>query len=387
MKSGNYTFKNRVKLVAGGEEFFSLLLGLIGKAHTSIFLQFYIFSDDVTGSSVVEALKKAAAKGVNIYLMADGYASQHLSKKFIDDLKKSGIHFKLFEPLFRSQKFYFGRRMHHKLVVIDGLYSVVGGINISDRYNDLPDQPGWLDVALYCEGEASFQLHQTCHKMWNDRKVQDNISKKEIETFCNTIEKKEYHSVRVSRNDWVKRKNEIWNNYLYMFRHAKEQITIMCSYFLPGGSIRKAMIRAAKRGVVIRVILAGRSDVMVAKHAERFLYRLLLKYNIHIYEYQETVLHAKIATYDNRWVTAGSYNVNNISAYASLELNLDVRNRPFAEATEKKLELIIGENCKQITNENYKSSTNFFRRLWQRFCYFFINSMLNLFTFYFKQEE
>ncbi len=137
----------------------------------------------------------------------------------------------------------------------------------------------------------------------------------------------------------------------------------------------------------IKVILAGISDIKVAKHAERYLYDWMLKNKIEIYEYQETVLHAKVATYDSSWVTVGSYNVNNISAYASLELNMDVRNKELALYIEKKLEEIITRHCKQITKDNYFSSTHFFRRLWQRICYSFINNVLNLFTFYFKQEE
>jgi cardiolipin synthase len=172
-----------------------------------------------------------------------------------------------------------------------------------------------------------------------------------------------------------------------MLLHAEKEVIIMCSYFLPGRAIRKAMAKASKRGVMIKTILAGPSDVMIAKHAERYLYDWLLKNNIRIFEYQKTVLHAKIALYDNRWVTIGSYNVNNISAYASLELNLDIRNRPFAVSTATFLNQIMNTDCKEITRENYASATGFFRRLWQRLCYGFINNMLSLFTFYFKQEE
>lgn len=161
----------------------------------------------------------------------------------------------------------------------------------------------------------------------------------------------------------------------------------MCSYFLPGRLFRKRLSQAVKRGVKVKVILAGPSDVMMAKNAERYLYEWLLKNNIEIYEYQKTVLHAKVAEYDNLWSTIGSYNVNNISAYASLELNLEIRNNEFSKKVENELEQIIAGECKPITKENYSSSTNFARRIWQRFCYGFINNVLKLFTFYFKQEE
>lgn len=387
MAHAGYTLHNRVRLITGGKEYFSLLHEIVGRAVKSVYLQYYIFDNDETGSSLKLELEKAAARGVAVFLLVDGYASQKLPGQFVAELRQAGVKFKWFEPLFRSKKFYFGRRMHHKVVVADGLYSLVGGINICNRYNDLPGKPGWLDTALYCEGEAASELYQICRQMWGTKPAADDIQHTGLEKFLEAVPEKDFHSVRVRQNDWVKRKNEVWKSYMYMFLHAKEYITIMCSYFLPGRAFRKAMSKAVKRGVRINVILAGPSDVMVAKHAERYLYDWLLKNNIGIYEYQKTVLHAKMAVYDDRWVTVGSYNVNNISAYASLEMNLDVRNKPFAADAAAALENIIRHDCKKITRGNYRSTASFFRRLWQRICYRFINSMLSLFTFYYKQEE
>ena len=125
--------------------------------------------------------------------------------------------------------------------------------------------------------------------------------------------------VRIRRNDWVRRKNEITATYVSMLRTANKQITILCSYFLPVKVIRKQMVYAVKRGVSIRVIAAGRSDVMLAKYAERWLYDWLLRNGIELYEYQRNVLHGKIAVSDDEWITIGSYNINNISTYAGIE--------------------------------------------------------------------
>ena len=160
----------------------------------------------------------------------------------------------------------------------------------------------------------------------------------------------------------------------------------MCSYFIPGILYRRKLVQAVKKGVRVRVILAGISDIKMAKYAERFLYEWMLKNKISIYEYQETVLHAKVATYDGSWTTVGSYNVNNISAYASLELNLDIRNKDFAKATGVMMENIIRDHCKEITTENYLNKVNIFVRILQRFSYGFFNTVLKLFTFYFRQE-
>ena len=382
-----YSSRNRVKLVKGGREYFSLLKELIDNAGKSIHLQFYIFLNDETGTVVIEALKAAASRGVFIYLHLDGYASQALPKRCVHDMREAGINVKWFEPFFRSRHFYFGRRLHHKVVVVDGIYSLVGGVNICDRYNDMPGDPAWLDMALYCEGEASFILNNTCYNMWGDKEIVPAIGWEEVDRYCKEIPEAEQVQVRIRRNDWVKRKKEVWGSYLNMFNKAEKQITIMCSYFLPGRIFRRRLAQATRKGVKIKVILAGISDIMMAKHAERYLYEWLLKNNIEVYEYQDTVLHAKVATYDSSWTTIGSYNVNNISAYASLELNMEISNNSFALVTENFLEDISSRHCKKITKENYAASTHFFRRLWQRFCYGFINNTLNLVTFYFKQEE
>lgn len=387
IKSDTYTHRNKVQMVKSGQPFFTLLNQLIEKAVNTIYLQFYIFLEDKTGMEVMESLKAASRRGIRVFLHLDGYASRRLSGQSIADMREAGVEVKWFEPLFRSKHFYFGRRLHHKVVVLDGLYSLVGGINVSDRYNDMPGVPAWLDMALYCEGEASFELQNVCRDLWGNKKNLPPVNTMLMENFCRQIPLQKQVTVRVRRNDWVKRKSEIWKSYLEMFSKAEKSIIIMCSYFLPGSLFRKKIAEAVKRGVKVKVILAGTSDIMIAKHAERYLYSWLLKNGVEIYEYQETVLHAKMAACDSNWVTIGSYNVNNISAYASLELNMDVKNQSFAINTEKELGDIIRNHCKSITTESYTSSVHFFKRLWQKICYSFINNVLNLFTFYFRQEE
>ncbi len=383
-----YTSRNRISLVHSGEDYFSLLLRLIDKAKLTIHLQTYIYENDKTGREVGEALKSAAQRGVSVYLHVDGYASQKLRGEFRHDLEKAGVHFKFFEPLLNSRHFYFGRRLHQKVVVVDGIYSLVGGLNIGDRYNDVRGKKAWYDVALYAEGEVSYHLHLICNRMWRRRrKLRDRIRKEVVEEFSNSIAKDERQMVRVRQNDWVKRKSEVWNTYRLLFAHANKTIIIMSSYFLPGRTYRKLLSRASARGVKVKVILAGKSDVILSKNAERYLYDWLLRKNIEIYEYQKTVLHAKMSVADEEIVTIGSFNVNNISAYASLELNLDIKSPAFGSYIRQVMNEIISKDCQQITRENYISSANFFRRLWQKTSYLVVNWLLTLFTFYFKQED
>lgn len=383
----DFTTQNRVRLVRGGKEYFDLMLQMIERARDTIHLQTYIYDDDKTGILVADALKAAVKRKVSVYLLADGYASQVMSKKFIQELKAAGIHFRFFEPLFRSKHFYFGRRLHHKVIVVDTHSAMVGGLNISDRYNDLPGQPAWLDFALYAEGEVARELCVLCWKTWKGFPPRMGITPCEMQDLKWNILPHEASRVRMRRNDWVRRKNQISRSYLEMLRHAESHITILCSYFLPGRVISRNMVQAVKRGVKVKVILAGLSDVMLAKYAERYIYGWMLRNNIEIYEYQGNVLHGKLSVCDSQWLTIGSYNVNNISAYASIELNLDVHNPAFARQVEETLEQIIRENCVQITYEKYARITNIFTRFIRWCSYQFIKLCFYLFTFYFRQRS
>ncbi|RXK62641.1 phospholipase [Lacibacter luteus] len=384
--SSAYSTHNEVQLIRGGADYFETLLELVNNAQYSVHLQTYIFDADETGTMVANALMDAARRGVQVYLLLDGYASQHLPEPFILQLKQSGIFFRWFEPVFRSRRFYVGRRLHHKLLVVDAVHSMVAGVNISNRYNDMPGQKAWLDWAVHAKGEVSAELFNLCVEVWN-KAGWGKKRKHQLQSEAQLHLRGKECLVRVRRNDWVRRKNQISRSYLEMFRKATSHITMMSSYFLPGAAFRRNLAHAAKRGVVIKVITAGTSDISMAKHAERYLYRWMFRNNIQLYEYQPNVLHGKLSTYDTRFVTIGSYNINNISAYASIELNLDVQHAAFAQQAEQALEEIITKDCVQITEKEFEKHNTLIKRIWQRICYEMIRLIFFLFTFYFRQRS
>lgn len=382
--SGGYTRFNQIRLVHGGQEYFDMLRELIGRARHSIHLQVYILDPDETGQSIAEALIAAARKGVKIYLLVDGYASQSLSAAFIAPLREAGIHFRFFAPVLKSSNFYFGRRMHQKVLVVDAYYCLVGGINISNKYNDGYGLPAWLDWAMYIEGEAGIELVKVCIDLWTKsaREYRRMLS----HTLLPVDHPRQQCPVRVRRNDWVQRRNQITKSYLEMFRDARSHIYIMSSYFLPGTLLRRNLFKAARRGVKVELILAGVSDIKLAKHAERYIYRRLLRNKIRIFEYRKTILHGKMATYDGRWATVGSYNVNNISAFASIELNVDVQQPECVQIIQGELKEIIRNDCVEVTVEEYRTHYHALQRLVQYASYEIIRLIFYLFTFYFKQR-
>src|SRR6185503_4192047 len=257
----SFSSLNKVELIRGGKPYFDRMLQMIGTARETIHLQTYIYASDETGTMVADALKEAVKRKVRVYLLTDGYASKAMSKTFIRELKAAGIHFRCFNPLFRSKYFDFGRRLHHKVIVVDTMYAMSGGINITNRYNDTADQPAWLDFALYLEGEAAKELCVLCWQSWK------NYPKRMRPTPCDqqkiefTIPEKERADVSVRVNDWVRRKHQISLSYVSMLRNARSHVTILCAYFLPGRLIRHQLRYAANRGVKVKVITAGVSDV------------------------------------------------------------------------------------------------------------------------------
>lgn len=377
-KTGAYSTHNVVALLRGGRDYFARLTSLLQAAENSIYIRIYIWQDDYTGKMIAEHLINAAKRGVNIFILADGYASRSLPENFVHSLSSNNIQFRLFEPFLRSSNFYFGRRMHDKVIVIDEQTALVGGINFADRYNDVDEQPAWLDFAIEVKGETAFELFQYCFKEWN---------KKQAPIFpTHNLNIKEICSARPRYNDWVKGKQQIWKTYFNWFNLAEEEISILCSYFLPGNTLRKRLSLAAKRGVKVKLILSGTSDVALAKYAERYLYRWMMKNGMKIFEYKPTVLHAKLMVVDRHWVTVGSFNVNNISTYASTEVNVDVRNKPFANEVQKMLDNILNNDCIEITADSAIYKAGFFKRMLQRLSYDLIRLILKLTTFYFKRE-
>lgn len=379
-----YSTKNKTTLIRGGQAYFSLMNRLIIEASQSIQLQVYILEADKTGSEVINNLMKAAKRGVTIQVLLDGYASGGLASAIISEMRAAGIKLRFFEPIFKGGNFYFGRRLHHKVLVCDGKYGLAGGINISDRYNDMPGIPAWLDFAVLIEGEAVFELHKLCNQLYAKEKA--DIVELNRQQITNEGWNNLNCAVRVRRNDWVINKNQISATYMEFFRQASKEIVIMSSYFIPSNFFRHNLIQAAKRGVKIKLILAGISDIDIAKDAERYLYRWALHHGIELYEYPKNVLHGKVAICDGRIVSIGSYNINDLSALASIELNIDVNDQHFAQHVQQEFEKIIEQDCIPISNHT-GIKWNFINRLYHWFAYTIVRFLFRIFTFYFRKKK
>jgi cardiolipin synthase A/B len=357
LKKNASSASNHVELIISGKEYFKKLEELIDKADYYIHFQTYVFQDDITGTHIQKALIRAAKRGVKIYLLLDAFGSSALPKKFIHEMTSAGIEFRFYGQLFSRWAVHVSRRMHHKIFVVDGVYSVVGGINISDNYNDTPGSPAWLDFAVLSKGPISLELLLICLRKWKRRRL-----RKIPPEYLNKKNEHENHTqgcfVYARENDPLLNKNQVSSTYRKAFKSAEKEIIIAGGYFIPGFVFRQLMKRAVRRGVEIKIITGSKSDVGVAKNAKQFLYNWMLKNNIEVYEYQVSNVHAKVATVDKEWATVGSYDLNNLSAYSNIELNVDIMNEAFAAHLHNVLEKIIKEDCIQITSDSLMEGYN-----------------------------
>lgn len=345
-----------LELVYSGEDYFSRLETIIRNSQIELHIQMYLFEIDTTGKRIITAIKEAAARKVKIFILLDGLGSLSFPSEIIDELRRSGIQIRFFAPLFSAYTFYLGRRLHQKVVIADAKIALIGGINIADKYHGTLTEAPWLDYAVQLNGTIAQPLEALCRNIYFKKK---RLSSQKIKSVFHV---QEDAVVRILQNDWLKRKNEICDEYIKSIRHAKKEIIIVGSYFLPGIRIIKALNKASKNNVKIKLILTGISDLPMTRRATCFLYSKLLHYNIELYEWNKSVLHGKSAIIDGYWTTIGSFNLNNLSSYGSVEMNVEINSAVFSKMYQSHLNQIIAE-CESITLESLKIKTHFFSRL------------------------
>jgi cardiolipin synthase len=351
-----------VKLVKSGTPFYIKALEIIKNSKRTLHFQTYIFTDDSTGRLVIDALKDAVTRGVNVILMVDAFGSLDLSAHAIKEIEESGIKFRKFSPLFYKHSIRFGRRLHHKIILGDASEALIGGINVEDKYHiDGPETP-WLDYAVYVKGEAvCLYIQSMCEALWKGKRSRIK-RKKLIQAAIHLANKEHLVPVRISQNDWLYRKDRISIGLRHSLKHSRESVIIMASYFLPGGLTRRVLRKAARRNVKIKVILPGVSDVALAKKATMYLYGWMLKLNMEIYEWNKTILHGKVNLVDDKWASIGSYNINHLSHYSSVETNVEVSDAAFCHIVKHELNQIISQ-CHKVTYSEYLEKMN----LWEKF--------------------
>jgi len=236
------------------------------------------------------------------------------------------------------------RRLHRKIVVIDGERAFIGGINYSaDHLGDFGPMAK-QDYAVEVTGPVVAQVHAASKRLMSPV-LQPPSAVRPVTQPAGAST-----AVLVERDNGL-RSTDIETQYLQAFRAAKQRIVVANAYFFPGYRLMRELRNAARRGVEVRLILQGQPDMRWVRALSRLLYNYLLRDGVMIHEYCQRPLHGKVALVDDEWATVGSSNLDPLSLSFNLEANLFIRDRAFNQQLNQHLQALASEQCKAVTLE------------------------------------
>ena len=355
---------HQVQLLQGGKEFFPELVRALDQCVHEVRMETYIFNADPSGELVAAALVRAALRGVAVYLVIDGVGTPALTQDLAERFDRAGVKWRIYKPLgwvglLIPNRW---RRLHRKLVVVDGQMVFCGGINILDDWVD----PNYgrltaprLDFAVRVAGPLVRSAHEVMVQFWWRLHAASNVEHANLPAAWRDLEEA-VKQARLDRadpgkgaavltgdsagtraalllRDNLRNRSRIERAYRRAISDAREEIIIANAYFAPGRKLRKALLHAARRGVRVRLLLQGRYEYFMQFHAVRLVYGVLLGAGVEIHEYSPSFLHAKVAVIDGHWATVGSSNLEPLSLLLAREANVVVDDASFARDLRERL--------------------------------------------------
>lgn len=347
---------NQLSLLENGEAYYPRAFEAIAAAQREVLLESFIVFDDKVGRGLQQALIQAARNGAQVHVLVDGWGSPDLGPSYLQPLLDAGVHWRSFEPVsgFLGRRLNILRRMHRKLLVVDGERAFVGGINYSIDHLSEYGPKAKQDYAVEITGPLATEIHAFCRasldspqparaRWWRraPRSALQPPRGRDAEGAYATF---------VTRDNRAHR-TDIERQYRAALRQARERVVIANAYFFPGWRLLKDLRRAARRGVRVELILQGEPDMPWVKTAAEMLYAHLLRAGVHVHEYCERPLHGKVAVIDGRWATVGSSNLDPTSLGLNLEANVFMHDRAFARVLGGRLDELIEHQCRAVQLE------------------------------------
>lgn len=367
---------HRVLLLPGGQAYFDALVQAIDSSYREVWLETYILHIEGAVVAVVEALLRAARRGVSVRLVVDGAGTPELPERWMQAMASAGVQWHRFLPLqgLRMMAPRRWRRLHRKLCVVDGRLLFCGGINLLDDYIDLnhgPQQVARLDFAVCVSGEMVAQAQRLMAGFWARLQVRHQLEERQFRAAGTSLlgAGAGQWPTHIDVSDWadgaatevawaslmlrdnVRNRTRIERAYRRAVAQAQSEVLIANAYFLPGRPLRQALVQAAARGVRVQLVLQGRYEYFLQYHATRAVYGELLAAGIEIWEYQSGFLHAKVAVIDGRWSTVGSSNLDPLSLLLAREANVVVDDARFAASLRAQLLLRLQGHMSQLLPE------------------------------------
>jgi len=337
---------NRVRVFFRGQDAFGAMLEDLGRAASEILLETYILRDDETGRRFQGALACAAARGVTVRVLADAFGSIHLGRRFWKGFESAGVEARLFHrfgiPL---RRFLF--RDHRKILVVDRRIAYTGGMNIGDEYGSalIPRERVFRDTHARVEGPVAAEMAAVFREGW--RRSDGGDFDLEPVTVAETPGAR----VMVLDSRPGRGAREVSAVLASIVGGSRRRLWMTEAYFAPRRRVGGILGRAVARGVDVRLLLPGRTDVRTVRHAGHGFFAGLLRRGVRIFEYHAAVLHAKSVVADGRVSVIGSSNVDFRSFERNAECNFAIFDAPVAEEMERQFLRDLEESAEVLLPE------------------------------------
>lgn len=379
-----------LQLLDGGRAFFPALIKAFDAATAWIQFETYIFDFHGAGAEVANALARAAARGVTVQVLVDGIGTDPLPDGWRKKFAAAGVEWCVYSPLGADLAALGGlnllrphhwRRLHRKLCVVDQRLVFCGGINVLDDFYD-PNhgelKAPRFDLSVAVTGPLALDAADAMALLWWRVQAGYSARQRHLGTAWETFKAAGYGGRADARQlvsptdfggayssgasgpraalilrDNLRNRSGIERAYRKAIGQARDEIIIANAYFVPGGKLRRALVRAARRGVRVTLLLQGKYEYFMQYHAARPVYGVLLAAGVEIYEYTASFLHTKVAVIDGHWATVGSSNLDPLSLLLAREANVVVEDRPFAEDLRSRLRQAMASHGQRMDPAAY----------------------------------
>ncbi|MCI0182527.1 phospholipase D-like domain-containing protein [Sulfoacidibacillus ferrooxidans] len=332
--------ENRVQIYTYGMTLYEAMLEDIQAAKQSICIESFIWKGDRIGSAFKQAVCKKAREGVDVYVIFDSFANMVVPAEF--KRFPHNVHLLQYKAWRRLWDVFDPRRLardHRKLLVIDQQIGYVGGYNIGDLYG-----AKWRDTHVRIKGEAAKNLYSSFVDFWNTHASTDQHIEKETASL--------FPYIRLYANDATRLMFPIRSMYIEAIDLAKDRILLTTPYFIPDRYVLNSLIRAATRGVDVRLMVPLQSNHLLADWLAHTYFTECLRKGVRIFLYQGAMIHAKTATIDGTWSTVGTANLDRLSLLGNFELNIEFLNPEVAE----QMDIVFVsdlQHCKELHLEEW----------------------------------
>jgi cardiolipin synthase len=349
---------NRVEVFFRGGDAFASMLAAVEAAREEVLLESYIFKHDATGQLFADALSRVADRGVAVRVLVDGFGSWATRRAFWDALRSHGVDVRLFHPLWAPIR-YLPFRDHRKILVVDRRVAFTGGMNIGEEYGSSalpartsksPNLKVWRDTHARVEGSAAWEMAVVFEEGWrHSRGGPLGLAPRTLSPASAPGARVLVLDSRAGRGA-----REVASVFAAIAGAARRTLWITTAYFAPRRRAIDLLGAAARRGVDVRLLLPGTSDVPLVRHAGHGFFATLLSRGVRIFEYQPAILHAKTVVADGLLSVVGSSNLDMRSFEANAECNDVILDRETAARMAARFE------------EDLASSIEIARSTWRR---------------------